>query len=129
MTSLIPARGIGSILALAAVAAVVPSVAAAADLVFSCSIHSTIDIADTQDYTFPVRVDPDKKIIRDIDGDGGEGWITDKFSDALIEAHFDLPERIGSVSLDRAAWTIDMVTAFRTPPRSVGAWHGTCVPK
>jgi hypothetical protein len=127
MASVTAARGIGVILALAVMAGGLA--AAAADQTYACQVISLIDISDTQPYAFTVRVDPEKRVIRDVDGDAGEGWITDRFSDVLIEAHFDFPDRIGGLVLDLNAGTIDMITAFRTPRPEVGQWHGTCVPR
>ena len=103
--------------------------AAADELVLGCSILSRIDFSDVQPYSFAIRIDQATHRVLDVDGDGGEGWITDRFSDAVIQAHFDLWDRIGGFTIDRTTDRIEMITAFRVPVPDIGQWTGTCVPK
>jgi hypothetical protein len=127
MAAVFPARGSGAIFGLGLILGALP--AAAGDQTYACQVISLIDISDTQPYAFTIRVDPDQRTIRDVDGDAGDGWITDVWTETRIEAHFDFPDRLGGLVLDRNAGTIDMITAFRTPRPEIGQWHGTCVPK
>jgi hypothetical protein len=113
----------------AAIAAAGPTPAAADELVFACSILSRIDFSDVQPYSFAIRIDAASHKVLDVDGDGGAGWITDRFTDAVIEAHFDLWDRIGGFTIDRTTDRIEFITAFRVPVPEVGQWTGTCVPK
>jgi hypothetical protein len=102
--------------------------ASAQKLAFACSILSVIDISDVQPYKFTVLVDAERGAILDVDGDNGEGWVTQVFTEARIEARFDLPSRLGGLVLDRTTGTFDMIVGFRTPRPEIGQWHGTCEP-
>jgi hypothetical protein len=108
--------------------AVAATPAAAEKLAFACSILSLIDISDVQPYKFTLLIDTERQAILDLDGDKGEGWVTQVFSEARIEAQFDLPSRLGGLVLDRTTGTFDMIVGFRTPRPEIGQWHGTCEP-
>jgi hypothetical protein len=121
MGTVATARAIAALLGLACA---VP--ANAEELALTCALRSS-DPSDAALYPLAIRIDLDRKAVLDVAGDGGVGWIVDVLTETRIEAHFHLPTEIGGFTLNRAAGTIDTISAYRAPVPFVVQGQGACV--
>ncbi len=61
--------------------------------------------------------------------DNGSGWITDRFSETTIAAHFAIGASTGTISLDRVTGVVDTETVFQLPKETIILYnHGICEP-
>jgi hypothetical protein len=115
-----------------------PIITSANELALTCTVHSVAPSASiyTDPYIFSILLDlnnrtilsvgDDGKLSVDDDGNSGSSWITDRFSETTIAAHFAMWNRTGTITLDRVTGVIEAMTELRLDEKIIVMHHGTC---
>lgn len=95
----------------------------------TCAVRSVAPSPSIDDgpYVFSILIDPNKRTVLSIDSDDNSSWVTDRFSETTIAAHFASWNRSGTITLDRVTGVIEAMTEIRLSEKIIIIQdHGTC---
>ncbi len=107
-----------------------PALASADEVALACTIRSIPPSPDGDPYVFPVVIDPERRAVISVNNDDASSinsdWITDRFSETMIAAHFAEPTLTGTIKLDRVTGVVDVETMEKLSGRTIAGGHGIC---